>query len=89
MIKFEPDAMCLQINARYRALYDVVGNIKYMLSRLLEILCPNGSPSLAPFAGQKKWGLVFFICVCVFFFFGGGADLYRAGFIIPISATTY
>jgi len=44
MIKFEPDAMCLQINARYRALYDVVGNIKYMLSRLLEILCPNGSP---------------------------------------------
>lgn len=28
MIKFEPDAMCLQINARYRALYDVVGDVK-------------------------------------------------------------
>ena len=45
MIKFEPDAMCIQINARYRALYDVVGNIKYMLSRLLEELAPKSGTS--------------------------------------------
>ena len=51
MIKFEPDAMCLQINARYRALYDVVGNIKYMLSRLLEQLAPKSG--MTPKSGMS------------------------------------
>ncbi|CAK9110492.1 unnamed protein product [Durusdinium trenchii] len=44
MIKFEPDAMCLQINSRYRALYDIVGEIKYTLGRLLKEL---GEPNPA------------------------------------------
>ena len=64
MIKFEPDAMCLQINARYRALYDVVGNIKYMLSRLLDILSPNGSsPSLANLPKEMEVCLFFLVVV--------------------------
>ena len=41
MITFEPDAMCLRINARYRALYDVVGDIKFTLRRLLAELGPQ------------------------------------------------
>ena len=41
MITFEPDAMCLRINARYRALYDVVGEIKFTLRRLLQELGPQ------------------------------------------------
>ena len=56
MIKFEPDAMCLQINARYRALYDVVGNIKYMLSRLLEELAPKSGTS--PGAKWVDWRML-------------------------------
>ncbi|CAJ1389781.1 unnamed protein product [Effrenium voratum] len=51
VIKFEPDAMCLRINARYRALYDVVGDVKYMIKRLLEAMKASQSlaesPSLA------------------------------------------
>ena len=56
MIKFEPDAMCLQINARYRALYDVVGNIKYMLSRLLELLLPKSGESFGGRGGTVFHG---------------------------------
>jgi len=55
MIKFEPDAMCLQINARYRALYDVVGNIKYMLSRLLEELAPKSGTDPMQISLMESW----------------------------------
>lgn len=55
MIKFEPDAMCLQINARYRALYDVVGNIKYMLSRLLEELAPKSGTDSMQISLMESW----------------------------------
>ncbi|CAE7891553.1 ilvB [Symbiodinium microadriaticum] len=47
MITFEPDAMCLRINARYRALYDVVGNVKFTLRRLLAELGPQEKDPIA------------------------------------------
>jgi len=56
MITFEPDAVCLQINARYRALYDVVGDVKYTLRKLLDVLGPQEQdPLVATPSFMDRW----------------------------------
>ena len=56
MITFEPDAMCLRINARYRALYDVVGDMKFTLRRLLTELGPlEKDPIVASPSLMEGW----------------------------------